>query len=381
MDSLDPQDLGRALAEVPLFREIQKVLAASGGPINWEIARQIAGAIAGAGGSTPPPGAEAQARTAEACRVAELNLTRVTGLSLSTPVDDVALVDRRGWTEANLAGFRGLLERLASRLTGQLGSGVPTGLPVGAALGAIGPFLFGVQVGFMIGYLSHRVLGQYDLILPRSERGKLYFVEPNIARLETDLSLDPQQFRLWLALHEVTHVMEFEAIGWTREQFLRLVERFIDAAEMDQAEIAGRLQGLGDPDRLTELLQQPDELMPLIMSDEQKVILGEVQAFMSVLEGYAEWAMDEAGRDILPEFEKMREAVNRMRAERSSAERLFEGLIGIDLKREQYRAGERFVRTVAEAEKLDVLWASPGSLPTLAEVKDPPSWLERVAFS
>jgi coenzyme F420 biosynthesis associated uncharacterized protein len=293
-------------------------------------------------------------------------------------LDDIRVMSRPEWAEINLEGFRGLIDRLASRLGGQIGgtAGV-VGQPM---MGAIGPLLFGLQIGFLVGHLSHRVLGQYDLCLPRHSPGAVYFVFPNIQKLEKELELEPQQFRLWLALHEVTHVLEFESIDWARDHFTGLVHRYIDAAQLDSSEVMGRLQGLSDPEELSRLMQHPEELMPMMMSPEQEQVLEEIQAFMSVLEGYSEWIMDQVGRQILPDFDKMREAVTRMRAEQSSAEKMFQSLLGIDLKREQYRAGEKFVRTIADAGKQEMLWEGTHNLPTVGEVADPVTWLERVAF-
>ena len=378
MDDIDPSDLAKSLSEVPLFRELQRVIMAQTGPVNWEIARQVAKAVASAGKPGFPPTDEDRGWFTDACRIAELHITRTTSFETVTPLDDIRVMSRPEWAEINLEGFRGLIDRLASRLGGQIGgtAGV-VGQPM---MGAIGPLLFGLQIGFLVGYLSHRVLGQYDLCLPRHSPGAVYFVFPNIQKLEKELELEPQQFRLWLALHEVTHVLEFESIDWARDHFTGLVHRYIDAAQLDSSEVMGRLQGLSDPEELSRLMQHPEELMPMMMSPEQEQVLEEIQAFMSVLEGYSEWIMDQVGRQILPDFDKMREAVTRMRAEQSSAEKMFQSLLGIDLKREQYRAGEKFVRTIADAGKQEMLWEGTHNLPTVGEVADPVTWLERVAF-
>ncbi|HYR62563.1 MAG TPA: zinc-dependent metalloprotease, partial [Actinomycetota bacterium] len=255
------------------------------------------------------------------------------------------------------------------------------GLGISAAMGMVGPLIFGLEVGFLMGFLSRRVLGQYDLCLPRGDSSHLWFVHPNIAEARADLDLDPRQFRMWLALHEVTHQMEFTSIPWVRGHFTGLVERFIDAAEIDSGEAMSRLQSLGDPEQLSHLMSHPEELLPMLITPPQQEVAREIETLMAVLEGYAEWVMDRIGSEMLPEFSKTREGLNRRRAERSSVERLLEGLLGIDLKPAQYRAGERFVRAVAGADQLARLWESPSSLPTPAELGEPTKWLSRVAFS
>jgi coenzyme F420 biosynthesis associated uncharacterized protein len=254
-------------------------------------------------------------------------------------------------------------------------------MPMSAALGMLGPLIFGLEVGFLMGFLSRRVLGQYDLCLPRGDLGHLWFVYPNIAEAQASLELDPRQFRMWLALHEVTHQLEFAAIPWVRPHFTGLVERFIDAAEIDSGEAMSRLQSLGDPEQLSHLMSHPEELLPMLITPPQQEIAREIETLMALLEGYTEWVMDQIGSEMLPEFSKIREGLNRRKAERSSVERLLEGLLGIDLKPAQYRQGERFVRAVAAAGQLPKLWESSATLPTPAELGEPTKWLSRVAFS
>lgn len=374
MSEIDPNDLARALGEVPLFREIQQLVAAQVGPVNWEIARQIARAVAGAGGSDRAPTEEVLSDISIACRAAELRVTERTGLEL-TSTTTAKILGRVAWAETNLAGFAPLIDRLASRLGGQMQGAAPP-----AFMSALGPFLFGIQMGFLVGYLSRRVLGQYDLCYPAAEQGCLYFVYPNIVEVETELDLDPGQFRMWLALHEVTHELEFQSIPWTRDHFIKLIERYVDAAEIDSDEVAVRLRSLADPEQLDRLLQRPDELLPMLMSPSQHHVLAEIQAFMSVLEGYAEWTMNIVGAEILDQYEKMREGINRRRVERSSVERMLEQLVGLDLKREQYRAGEKFIQAIAAADGLNRLWESSSNLPTLEEIQEPAKWLSRVVF-
>lgn len=381
MNEIDPEDLARSLANVPLFREIQRVLGAQTGPVNWELARQIASAVAAAGAHAGAPSDRERAAFEETCRLAELRVTQATGLEAPATLSEVHLLDRVGWASENLLAFRDLIDRLALRLSGQMQAGpAPPVLPLQGFFHALGPLLFGIQVGFLMGYLAHRVLGQYEVCFPRGSPARIYFVFPNIAEAERELEVDPQQFRLWLALHEVTHHLEFQSLDWTRPHFTGLVERFIDAAEVDSSEVADRLQRLGNPEELARVLERPDELLPMMMTSAQQQVLQEIQSFMSVLEGYAEWTMGMVGAEILPEFEKMREGITRRRAERSAVERLLEAFLGLDLKREQYRAGERFVRTLADAGKLDLLWEGPQNLPAIDEVADPAKWLTRVAF-
>lgn len=379
MSDLDPGALARALSEIPLFREIQRVLSTQTGPVNWEIAGQFAKAVASADGLGSRPSSDEVRKLEEACRAAELILIQKTGSEPAGVLMNISLLDRPAWAELNLEKFRALIDRLADRLLLQMRDD-SSPLPLQALVDALGPFMLGMQVGFLAGYLSRRVLGQYDVLFP-SEAGALRFVYPNVVEVERELAVDPQQFRMWLALHEVTHQIEFHSVPWTRSHFLGLIEAYIDSAEIDSEQIAARFGEMSNPEELNRILEHPEDLLPLLVTPAQKDAVGRIQAFMSVLEGYAEWTVNEVGREMLPEFDKMREGMNRRRAERSAVERLLERLLGLDLSREQYRAGERFVRSVADAGQLSLLWISPESLPTIEEVAEPAKWLNRVAFS
>ena len=119
----------------------------------------------------------------------------------------------------------------------------------------------------------------------------------------------------------------------------------------------------------------------MLITPPQQELAHQIESLMALLEGYTEWVMEQVGSELLPEFSKIREGLNRRKAERSSVERLLEGLLGIDLKPAQYRQGERFVRAVVGADQLSKLWESPATLPTPAELGEPTKWLSRVAFS
>jgi coenzyme F420 biosynthesis associated uncharacterized protein len=395
---IDPVEIGMALSSIPLFRELQRLLMSRSGPVNWEIAGQISTAVAQMRGSGDRPGDEERAEFEEACRLAEMRVGQLTGLETPGSITKVEVVDRVEWAQANLEAIRPFMERLSAGLGGALGGDLGSlgglgglggsgseeeaaAMPMSAALGMLGPLIFGLEVGFLMGFLSRRVLGQYDLCLPRGDLSRLWFVYPNIAEAQASLELDPRQFRMWLALHEVTHQLEFAAIPWVRNHFTGLVERFIDAAEIDSGEAMSRLQSLGDPEQLSHLMSHPEELLPMLITPPQQEIAREIETLMALLEGYTEWVMDQIGSELLPEFSKIREGLNRRKAERSSVERLLEGLLGIDLKPAQYRQGERFVRAVAGAGQLPKLWEGSATLPTPAELGEPTKWLSRVAFS
>src|SRR5919197_2799503 len=201
---------GDILNDVPLLREIQRVILSSTGPINWELARQIGIAVASWGMDDPPPPERDRQGLEDTVRAAELAVADFTGL---TPPSDVVRVEafrRSQWVEANIRSLREIPEQVGGKLGGmlesQMGSAGGQGFPVPAeAAGAevfaglmqrVVPLLLGAQMGQALGYLGQRVLGQFDLAVPR-ESGPLYFVIPNIAAFEKEWSLEPMEFRAW----------------------------------------------------------------------------------------------------------------------------------------------------------------------------------------
>lgn len=416
---IDPMEMGAVLGQIPLFRELQRLLLSQSGPVNWEVAGQIARGIAQLRGPGPGPTKDDYRSYEEACRLAQMRVTQVTGLESPSSITKIELADRTAWVNANLEAFRPFVERLAKGLQSQFGAaaggfGAQFGLPqfggsgegafgmsqfggagsgemegpmggaslgVGALFGMLGPLILGLEIGFLVGFLSREVLGNYDLCLPRGDPGTLWFVMPNIAEAQSGLEVDARQFQMYLALHEVAHQLEFSSIPWVRAHFTGMVERFIDAAEIDSSEAMNRLQALGDPEQLQRLMSHPEELLPMLITPPQQELAREIETLMAVLEGYAEWIVDQVGSEMLPESSKIREGLSRRRAERSTVERLLEGLLGIDLKPPQYRAGVKFVAAVAAAGQLGKLWESAAALPASAELAEPAKWLSRVAFS
>ena len=244
----------------------------------------------------------------------------------------------------------------------------------------LGPAILGAQMGIMVGFLSHRILGQFDIGLPAAEAGDLYLVVPNVEAFAAENQLDARQVRLWVALHEVTHQAEF-AQPWVRPAFVGLVARYLDGLELDPTSLTEKLQSFSDPDQFESVLSDPAGLAGLITTPEQRPILEAIQAFMAVMEGYADYLMDRAAAKMLPDLEKMREAMNRRRAEPAQGEQIINRMLGLELKQEQYRMGAEFCAEVARRwgeDALDNLWKDAESLPNLAELGDPVAWAARV---
>lgn len=381
-------EMGDLFADVPLFREIQRVLLSSTGPVNWELARQVGIAAAGLGQDDLAPTDQDQRGFEDTVRVAELQVADFTGLTPPTDVAKVEGVRRAQWVQANIEGLKGLIEPAAAKLGDAVSRAQQEHAPPEAAgfaqqvLGQLSPLLLGAQVGTVLGYLAQRVLGQYDVAVPRPGPGALLFVVPNIAAFERDWSLPPTDFRAWVALHEVAHRFEF-AQPWARERFRTLLEDFLSTLELDVAGLQERLERLdmSNPEALQSMFDSDEGLFGTVLDDEQRLKLGRIQAFMAAAEGYGDHVMHALGRRMLPSYGQIEEAMRRYR-ESESADPVFERLLGIEMKREQYRLGKAFCDQAAEATDeatLARMWDSAEALPSLPELEEPRLWLARSA--
>jgi putative hydrolase len=382
------------LNDVPLFREIQRVLSSSSGPVNWELARQVGIATASWGGQgDPAAGEDEQGSLAETVRAAELAVVELTGLSTPAEVTEVQAFRRPEWVEANIRGLREFIEPVAARISGAFGQMIPgpesgtlpPGIPgqdpqvLGTLLQQMAPLLMGVQVGSVLGSLAQQVLGQYDLAVPRAG-GTVHFVLPNIARFEQEWSLPPIEFRAWVALHEVTHRLAF-ARPWVREHFLSMVTDLTEHAELDLSGLARRLEGLdvADPAALGEAVEGMGNLFGEAADPEQRLRIARVQAFMAAAEGYGDHVTETVGRRMLTAYGQIEEALRRYREGRHADEAL-ERLLGLEMMSEQYEVGAAFCRRVAEEAGEAVLsrmWESAEALPSMPELEEPTLWLSR----
>ncbi|HET9309599.1 MAG TPA: zinc-dependent metalloprotease [Actinomycetota bacterium] len=378
---MDPE----SLRDAPLFREMQRVMSASSGPVNWELARQVAVASVAEAGDDGEGTVQDLQSFEEAVRVAELHVTRFTELEPPNDVVEVRPVPRAEWIRSNTDNLAALLEPAAQRIGESMDLAQRKALPpqaqaMSGMLAQISPLLMGAQVGQVLGSLAQNVFGQFDVALPRSGPGAVMFVVPNIRRFESDWSLDATDFRTFVAIHEVTHRFEF-ARPWARERFTELLDDFLSTLRIDLEGMQQRLATIdtGDPEALQSMLEGDEELFAPELDDEQRLKLGRIQAFMSSAEGYGDHVMHGLGAELLPSYRRIEEAMHRYR-EGEAGDPVFERLLGVEMKREQYQAGRRFCETVVELTDeatLTRMWDSAEALPSLPEVSEPRLWLAR----
>jgi coenzyme F420 biosynthesis associated uncharacterized protein len=301
------------------------------------------------------------------------------GTSLPGVVDRATVVDRAGWIRANVGTFRSLISRMEGDLLDQV---VPEGGGLTRATMALANrWVTSQQLGYLLGFMGARVLGQYDLAMlsAEAEDGRLLFVEENVRATAHALSIPVAPFRTWIALHETTHAFEFEAHPWLRPYLAERLERQLSLFSGNATSL-GRdtLRAIG---RALRGESGGEHWMESIMGDEQKRLFRETQAVMSLLEGFSDYVMDEVGRGLVEGVDTISARFHERRQRRSGFERAVLKLTGMDLKLEQYAKGEKFVRAVAEAKgrpALARIWDGPATLPTPEEIADPSRWIARV---
>jgi coenzyme F420 biosynthesis associated uncharacterized protein len=343
--------------------------------IDWESVRRIARRRLGPAGAglTDDDRASAEAfYRAELLRI-EPVVAEAIGAELPRALETPAVVDRYEWIDLNLATFEQLFGRV-ERIINDATSGADT--PGRAFARILNRSVGNQQLGFLMAFLARKVLGQYDVSLlaaAPAARGRLNFVEPNITASAATFGVPLGQFRTFIALHEATHAFEFEAYPWLRDHFAASVGESIEQMATDTGGLGERLRGA--------LRGRDGHWLERMMTPGQLSTFRRTQALMSLLEGYSNHVMNDAGERLIPGFAKLHERFERRNEARGAVERAIMRLTGLDLKMEQYAAGERFVTAVLAARDrpfLNQVWQGPANLPDLDEIRHPQRWIDRI---
>jgi coenzyme F420 biosynthesis associated uncharacterized protein len=300
---------------------------------------------------------------------AEEHVRAVTGLVPPGEVLEATVVDRGGWAEANVEGFRVVLEPLTRKLEDKKQNPLAAGATAKIA---------GVQMGSVLAWLSSKVLGQYEAFTAAGTPGRLIMVAPNLVETERRLGVDPHDFRLWVALHEVTHRTQFTAVPWMHDHVRGEIGALLEATSLDDpAQLVERLKAV------VTNLPRGGSVVELLQTPEQKVVLDRVTAFMSLLEGHAEHVMDGVGPAVVPSVRQIRRKFDERRQEHGGLlDRILRKALGMDLKALQYAEGKAFVDTAVRELGMagfNRVWESPATLPTRAEITQPMDWVRRIS--
>lgn len=430
MSNEPPDDGGFALPFGPgfdlsnLFQFLQ-----SPGPVNWQLAGQVASELAGRDPGTGEPREDPPVERAGAehllglVAAAQTHVVGATGLVEAGDVER-RVVTRHEWTQTTLDGLHPVLEALASTMSKPFGEasagfafppglGLPgTATPTGSddldddddeqagidlfagMMGMIAPMLFGVQAGSLVGLLSQHALGQYDLPLPLTGTPKLVFVMANIEQFAHDWSLPLDDVSFALALREVVHAAEL-SVPWVRERIARLCTEYVTHYEIDPEKLMERFPALDaledfDPMEALQRGEMPDipdvqidpaDLLAGMRTPAQEPLLAELQRFGSVLAGYADAVLTMISDGLVPEALRIEEALRRHRVERGKAAEFVDSMLGLQITREQYDRAHAFCAGVIERAGLvglNRLWEREAHVPTENELDAPGLWLARL---
>jgi coenzyme F420 biosynthesis associated uncharacterized protein len=345
--------------------------------IDWGLAERIASLTGGGPGDTGPLAGDLPAMAADAAA----RVIAYTGLRPALPLPEAEAVGRPAWRAANYAGFDSRLGPGVEKAGAGLG---PLRGPVLLGMGA----LIGAEAGAITGLLGRRVLGQVDVRLADPDAPlRLLLVVPNLHATAKALEVDEEQLVRWVTVHEMTHAVQFTGVPWLRPHLGALIEELVAGLSGRGTTLSSlRLPGPGDLRSLVDQVRT-GSVLGLVAGPERAALLARIQATMSLIEGHAEHVMDAAGAEVLPDLGALRAALQRRREEAAAGDgfspwRLFERLLGLELKLKQYEDGKRFCDAVVKQTDVPTLhraFAAPELLPSAEELADPASWVARVA--
>lgn len=345
--------------------------------VDWAMAERVARRVGGGEPFEKSPHARSmfsdfEELTAQAQTLVEAH----TGWTSQEGLARARVVDRGDWVKANIASFQRMLRPVTERLEERMAPGPASFVAAKIA---------GAEMGAILGWMSTRVLGQYDLLVLEDEdvddQDIVYYVGPNILSLEQRFNFPAREFRLWVALHEVTHRTQFTGKPWLRSFFLEQVSDLMGMAEPDPARFFAAIGRLAEAVRTRTNPLNDGGIVTLFASHEQRLTMDRVGGLMSLLEGHGDVTMDRAGGDRIPSAERFGSVLRQRRTDSSTPAKVLQKLIGIEAKLAQYEQGEKFiaaVEAVGGAAMLERAFEGPDQLPTLAEIRDPALWVDRV---
>ncbi|NJQ00937.1 zinc-dependent metalloprotease [Streptomyces zingiberis] len=381
--SLNPNDLGAA------FQQLGQMLSYEGGPVNWEMAKDIARQTVARGSGDPSVTPGERSAVEEAVRLADLWLDGVTSL----PSGSHAAVawSRAEWVEATLPAWKELVDPVAERVSGAMGDILPEEMqavagPLLGMMRSMGGAMFGTQIGQAVGTLAGEVVGSTDIGLPLGPSNKAALLPVNVTAFGEDLGVPQDEVRLYLALREAAHQRLFAHVPWLRSHLFGAVEGYARGITVDTAkleDVVGRLDP-ANPEQLQEALQQgmfqPEDTAA------QKAALARLETALALVEGWVDAVVHAAAAPHLPSAGALRETLRRRRATGGPAEQTFATLIGLELRPRRLRDASRLWASLADARGVDgrdALWSHPDMLPTAEDLDDPDGFVhrEQVDFS
>ena len=391
-DELGKNSGQNPLSGMPLFGDLAKLFSQQG-PIGWDAARQLALSIATDGGEEGNVDPLERIRLEQLARIAELHVGTTTGLPTSFGGTGISIVPvtRGQWATTTLESWRPLFERLAGSLTPPAPPTTPDPSDplsfMAPLMAMMGPLMMGMTAGSMIGHLSRRSFGQYDLPVPRVAKDDLMVIPANFETFASEWSIPADDLRLWVCAQEIAmhSVLRIPHIRATVEEFL---SAYAAGFEPDPNALEDRLGSMefdmSDPSSMSgmqSMFSDPELLLGAIQSQAQRDMLPKFEALIAAIVGYVDHIVDAVGSSLLSNTTMISEAVRRRRVEADDSDRFVERLFGLELTQATYDRGAAFVAGIVERagnDGLVRLWESERTLPTPAELEAPGLWLARI---
>lgn len=378
----DPRDPDDVAGKIPLFAELQKLMSWSGGPVNWDLARQTA--ISSLAGAHRQPTMGERTQLEESVRLADHWLDGVT--DLPSGITTIQAWSRIEWIEKTLPVWSSLCDPVAGRVVAAMGSAVPEEVraqagPLAGMLNQFGGLMFGAQVGQGLAGLAQEIVSSTDVGLPLGGPGTAALLPENVIAFGAGLARPAEEVRLYLALREATHQRLFVHVPWLRQRLLDTVDAYARGIVVDTSSIERAMSEI-DPanpesiqNALTNGMFEPEQ------TPEQQAALRRLETLLALVEGWVDTVVQAAAADRMPGAGALREASRRRRASGGPAEQTFSTLVGLELRPRRLRDAAALWWAVSEQHGTSVrdgIWAHPDLLPGAEDLDDPLGFAERV---
>lgn len=367
-----PDDLS---GKIPLFAELQKLLSWSGGPVNWDLARQVA--ISALAAEHRTVSTDETAAVVAAVKLADLWLDDVTDLPSGTR--SIEAWNRIEWIEKTLPVWSALCDPLAAQVVNAMSASLPEEVraqagPLAGVMSQFGGLMFGAQVGQGLAGLAREVVSSTDVSLPLGPADIAALLPENVAAFGEGLERPTEEVRLYLALREAAHQRLFGHVPWLRQRLLGDVESYARGITVDTSALE-RAMGEIDPTNPESLrnalaggMFEPEN------TPEQQAALRRLETLLALIEGWVDSVVSAAAEDRMPGAAALREAMRRRRATGGPAEQTFSTLVGLELRPRRLREAAALWWAVSEkhgAGGRDAIWAHPDLLPSADDLDDP----------
>jgi putative hydrolase len=400
--SNDPNE--QPFAGIPLFGDLAKAMAGQG-PLQWDVARQVALSTA-TNGTNTEANVDPSSRVSleQLAPIADMHVRNYTGLATGTGAGDISgiglpnlvVTNHSTWVHHTLESYKPLFTQLATALSNPSVDAPQPGTELDSETDQISammsslnkmmaPAMMGMSIGSMIGQLSLRAFGQYDLPIPREPKNQMLLVASNVEQFANELSIAVDDMRMWVLIHELTSHAVL-SVDYVRDSINQQISKYIAAFRPNPNALMDRLTtmdlGTTDPMAMMQkFLTDPTIILGAVLSPEQERQAPVLDAMIASIIGYIDHSVDAISALVLGGGEQIAEAVRRRRVESAPHDSFVEQLLGLRLTRQQVERGHAFAAGVTERaghDGLSQLFNTAGNLPTPNELDAPGLWLARI---